>query len=308
MTEASIPTVGIGMPVYNGEKYIEDALRSIVEQDFDDFELVISDNASTDGTGDVLSTWAARDRRISVHENEVNLGGADNFNRVLHLSRGKYFRWATHDDLLAKEMLRVCVEALDAEDESCVLVYPQTVVIDDEGNEVEVLEDQLILDSDDPIDRLREFIRSYRLANVIYGLMRTDAIKDVGGLPKYIASDLVMIAGLALRGRFVEIPQPLFQRRLHEDRSWKSAKTSEGFARWFDPNKRWLVVFRAWRQWRELLMEVWKAPLTPSQKSRAILVVLYAWPQREWKRLIKEIARVPVVLWRSRQQAQASPS
>lgn len=305
MSESAIPKVSIGLPVYNGEQYIETALQSILQQDFDDFELVVSDNASADATPYILDRWADKDERVTVHHSDINVGGADNFNKVLQLSTGKYFRWATHDDYLAPSMVSSCVEALDAAEETCVLVYPQTVIVDGDGNEVEMLSNQLILDSDDPVERLHEFMRNYGFANAIYGLMRADAIKAVGGLPKYNAGDLTMIAGLALRGKFLEVPEPLFYRRMHEDMSWRKSKTPEGFAKWFDPNKRWFIVFQAWRLWRELVGEVWRSPLSPADKLRATGVVAYAWPRREWKRMLKEIARIPIVVVRQLRQARS---
>ena len=299
MSDSATPLVSIGMPVYNGEDYLEGALRSILDQDFTDLELLISDNASTDRTPEILEAWAAKDSRIVLHSNTTNVGASANFNRVLKMARGRYFRWACHDDVLAPGMLRACVTALESGDSSYVLVYPETVIIDEDGNEVEVMSDQLDLQEGDPVDRLRHFIRNYRKANVIYGMMRTDAIRSVDGLPAYNAGDLVMIAGVALRGRFREVPEPLFYRRVHPGMSWRASRTAEGFARWFEPSKRWLIVFQAWRLWRELFLEVWRAPLTSRQMLGATLVVAYAWPQREWRRLIKEIARIPLVLARS---------
>ena len=88
------------MPVYNGENYLESALESLLSQEFGDFELVISDNASTDRTPEILEAWSRKDERIVLHRNPTNLGGAANFNRVLDLARGEYFRWAGHDDLV----------------------------------------------------------------------------------------------------------------------------------------------------------------------------------------------------------------
>ena len=295
---AENPAVTVGLPVFNGENYLSGALESLMNQDFEDFEFVISDNASTDNTRLILEEWAANDPRVKVYVNDRNVGGAANFNRVLALAKGQYFRWAAHDDLVAPEMLRTCMAAIEEEGPSCVLVYPQTVVIDSEGSAVELFDNRLDLLSRDPVDRLRTFIKNYTRSNVIFGLMRTEAIRSVGGLPDYNPGDVVMIAALALRGRFVEIPKPLFMRRIHEEMSWKASKTPEGFAKWFNPARDPLVSFPRWRAWRGMIRVPWSSPLTLGQKVRATAVVLLTWPSRYRSQLAREITRIPRVLLR----------
>src|SRR5690349_812781 len=95
---ARAPQVSIGLPVYNGEKYLLNAIGSLLKQDFEDFELVISDNASTDKTEAMCHEFAAKDKRIRYHRNETNIGATGNYNRVFRLSNGEFFRWASHDD------------------------------------------------------------------------------------------------------------------------------------------------------------------------------------------------------------------
>lgn len=290
------PRVSIGLPVYNGENYLESALESLLSQEFGDFELVISDNASTDRTLEILEAWSRRDERIVLHRNPTNLGGAANFNRVLDLARGEYFRWAGHDDLVDPRMLGTCVERLDEEGPGCVLVYPQTVLIDEDGNEIEVFDNGLHLPQEDPLLRLRQALRNLRLANVIFGLMRTEVIKQVGGIPTYHSGDMVMIVGMTLRGRFSEIAEPLFMRRVHQGMSWRASRSPEGFATWFDPSWKPWVVFPSWRVWRELLSELNRAPLTASQKARGTRIISIEWPRRRRDLLRHEIVRAPGVV------------
>lgn len=297
------PRVSIGLPVYNGENYLESALESLLAQEYGDFELVVSDNASTDRTPEILETWASKDERVVVYRNPSNLGGAANFNRVLDLAQGEYFRWAGHDDLVDPRMLGACVERLDDEGPGCVLAYPQTVLIDEKGDQVEVFDNGLHLPQEDPLLRLRQALRNLRLANVIFGLMRTEAIKQVGGIPSYHSGDMVMIVGMALRGRFSEISEPLFMRRIHKGMSWQASRSPEGFATWFDPSWKPWVVFPAWRVWRELLSELNRAPLTASQKARGAKIVSIEWPRRRRDLLRHEIVRAPgVVLERARSE------
>ena len=121
------------MPVYNGESFLEHSLSRILAQDLGDFELVISDNASTDRTGEICQEFAGKDARIRYSRFERNMGAARNFNQVFKLSSGKYFKWATHDDMIAETYLSRCVEVFENGPPDLVLVYPRTVLIDEDG-------------------------------------------------------------------------------------------------------------------------------------------------------------------------------
>lgn len=295
------PRVTIGLPVYNGENYLESAVDSLLTQEYGDFELVVSDNASTDRTPKILEAWARKDERIVLHRNPTNLGGAANFNRVLDLARGEYFRWAGHDDLVEPRMLGACVERLDEEGPGCVLTYPQTVLIDEDGERTGVFDNGLHLPQEDPLLRLRQALRNLTLANVIFGLMRTETIRQVGGIPPYHSGDMVMIVGMVLRGRFSEISEPLFKRRMHRGMSWQASRSPEGFTTWFDPARKPWVVFPVWRVWRELILELNRAPLTAAQKARGARIISTEWPRRQRDLLRREIVRAPaVVLTRAR--------
>src|SRR5436190_12174806 len=93
------PIVSIGLPVFNGERYLRQALDSLLGQDFQDFELIISDNASTDRTAEICRAYVAKDRRIRYYRNESNIGSAPNYRRVFELARGEFFKWCSHDDV-----------------------------------------------------------------------------------------------------------------------------------------------------------------------------------------------------------------
>src|SRR5437867_8743488 len=136
------PRVNIGMPVYNGERFLEEAIDSMLNQSFKDFELIISDNASTDRTQEICRAYLARDRRIRYFQNQTNLGATANFNRVFELSSGEYFKLANADDLSAPDLLAKCVAVLDAHPE-VVLCYPKTTIIDENGDMIRQYEDNL---------------------------------------------------------------------------------------------------------------------------------------------------------------------
>ena len=128
---SSSPTVSIGMPVYNGEKYLRQAISSILNQTYPDFELIISDNASTDETRQICLQYAARDRRIRYQCNPQNIGAAKNFNLVFKLASGKYFKWMAHDDTVTSDFLSKCVDILE-QNLQVVLCHTRVRIIDAE--------------------------------------------------------------------------------------------------------------------------------------------------------------------------------
>lgn len=126
------PRLSIGLPVFNGDKFLNKAIDSLLAQTFEDFELIISDNASTDKTEEICRTYAEKDQRIRYYRNEKNIGCARNFNRVFKLSSAEYFKWAAHDDLHAPNFLMKCVEVLD-QNPSVILCHSQVYIIDEYG-------------------------------------------------------------------------------------------------------------------------------------------------------------------------------
>ena len=124
--------VSIGIPVYNGEEYLAETLKSGLAQSVDDFEIVVSDNASTDRTSEICRSYQAKDPRIRYYRNDQNIGGALNFNRVFELSRAPLFHCGACDDLYEPLFLERCVDALDR-DAGVVLSHARTKMIGEKG-------------------------------------------------------------------------------------------------------------------------------------------------------------------------------
>src|SRR4051812_10040179 len=152
------PRVTIGVPVYNGEKFIRATVDSLLAQTFTDFELIISDNASTDGTEVISREYAAKDPRIIYVRNPRNLGPAANYNVPLDRARGEFFKWNAADDVCGPDFLKLCVEALDANPDA-VIAYPRTKVIDGEGQFVRDYDYELDLNDPRPQVRLGRLAR-----------------------------------------------------------------------------------------------------------------------------------------------------
>src|SRR6266567_4421323 len=150
----SAPLLSIGLFVYNGERFLEETLDSILSQTFTDFELIISDNASTDRTGEISEAYVRRDSRIRYYRGEKNMGAGWNVRRVYELATGKYFKWAAADDILEPDFLRRCVEALES-NPGCVLAYAKTRVVDENRNFIEDYVMPMQTNSIDAVTRFR---------------------------------------------------------------------------------------------------------------------------------------------------------
>ncbi len=210
------PRVTIGMPVYNGGKYLAEALDSILAQTYQDFELVISDNASTDHTEQICRTYAQGDTRVRYYRNERNLGAPRNHNRVFELSTGEYFKWAPYDDTYAPEFLEKCVRVLD-KDLSVILCYSKTARIDEHGTVVGTYDNKVRLSSLKPHERFRDIINIHNPCFPILGVMRADSLRMTPLFGNYIGTDRNTLAEISLIGRAYEIPEYLFFRRNHPD-------------------------------------------------------------------------------------------
>lgn len=219
MRPASRPQVSIGLPVFNGSRYLAGALDSLLGQTFQDFELIISDNASTDATADICLAYASRDDRIRYLRQDHNIGAGPNHDFCARRATGEYFRWASHDDLLEPRYLERCVAMLDA-DPDAVLCHSQTRIIGDRG---ETLAVHLAgLDAPRPSDRFAAIILKPHWCVEMYGVIRTGALLRTHLLSGYFGGDKTMLAELALLGRFLHVPEPLFLNRDHPERSLRA--------------------------------------------------------------------------------------
>jgi glycosyltransferase involved in cell wall biosynthesis len=208
------PYVSIGVPVRNGAEFVGKSVESLLAQTYDAFELIISDNASTDETETICQSFASRDRRIRYHRSGKNLGAAHNINYLFQQARGKYFKLAAADDLHEPTYIERCLDVLE-HDPAIVLAYARARFIDQNGVALACSDRGFNLQSDSAEERLRYCILASHWVNAIFGLIRTKALAQTRLLPPYAGGDYQFLAELALAGKFVEIPETLFLRRLH---------------------------------------------------------------------------------------------
>jgi glycosyltransferase involved in cell wall biosynthesis len=232
-----VPRVGIGMPVYNGEPYVRQSIESLLNQTFGDFELVIADNASTDGTEAICREYVARDPRVRYVRNPANLGGPGNFRRVFALCRGEYHKWSTADDFWDPTAVEKCVAVLDAEPE-VVLAYPKTRLVDVNGRPFDTHDDHLLLRDPSPSARCITVLETSTLCHAHLGVIRRAAMRRTGLIGGELASDIRFLAELSLHGKFVVVPEYLFFRRFHEgSSSWERDDMARQRA-YYDPGRR----------------------------------------------------------------------
>jgi len=254
------PRVTIGLPVYNGQNYLAQTMDSLLAQTFRDFELVITDNASTDRTEVICREYAAADDRIRYHRNEENLGASANYNLVFELGRGDYFKWAAHDDLLAPTFLERCVEVLD-NNPDVVLAYTQAKAIDDKGDVVKVYPGKHHFASPVPRERFYEFVLDPHPVVAVFGLMRREVLGRTRLIGKYAGSDRPLLSELSLLGKFHEVPEHLFFYRFHEEQSWGGNKSAQAQQAWYDPRRAGKITFPQWRLLREHVRSIERSPV-----------------------------------------------
>jgi glycosyltransferase involved in cell wall biosynthesis len=273
VAEIKAPRVTVGIPVYQGEAYLDETLRSLRQQDFEDFEIVISDNASTDATESICRDVAATDARVRYFRSPVNRGAAWNYNRVLELARAELFKWAAADDVCEPSFLRQCVSELDAGGPDVVLAWPLTRLIDDNGCDLGSLDDaDLELLQDSAAARLGQLLHHRVEWHPVFGVIRTVPLRQTPGIGAFPCADIALLAELSLHGRFRQVPEPLFLRRYHEQRSIVAGPSFAEQVAWYDPKRKVrhvLPMARAARggaagpraRWRGRARTVGRAPL-----------------------------------------------
>jgi glycosyltransferase involved in cell wall biosynthesis len=273
-TPAPAPVrVTIALPVYNGENFIEAAIDSILAQTYTEFELLISDNGSTDRTREICLRYAAQDARIRYFRSDVNRGAGWNYENARALARGTdYFKWAAHDDIIAPTFLERCVTALD-DDPGAVLAFSGVAAIDAEGTVLRLKRRQVEALRPRASERFRGVICTDADPEAVFGLMRVDALVHTRGQGDYVASDRVLLAELALQGTFHEVPEVLLFNRDHPSRSVRiTGGDFRQLTSWFAPDKAEQFMPN-WRLWREYAHAARHAPISWAERIRCMLLL-----------------------------------
>jgi glycosyltransferase involved in cell wall biosynthesis len=276
----SVPRLSIGLPVFNGEDYVKQAIDSILSQTYTDFEFVISDNASTDRTEEICRSYAAKDPRIKYFRNPKNIGATQNWYRVLDLASGEYFASVAHDDLYAPDYMVKCISVLD-QDPSIIVCYSKTSIIDAQGCPLE--DDRILKMLSAKIDTVSASA-STRLYNVLavdylciqlYGVMRTRVLRDTKVFAGYSSCDRNTLAELALLGRLYEIPEYLFFHRIYPEALGAAVYSGRSVQELFllDPGTDWNERFSALKVYRNYFSSVAQAAIPAGEKLKSYVYI-----------------------------------
>jgi glycosyltransferase involved in cell wall biosynthesis len=281
----TLPTVTIGLPVYNGEQHLAQCLDSVLAQEFEDFELIVSDNASEDHTEGICREYAAADRRVKYHRNERNLGAAANQNRILELATGNYFKLVSHDDWFSPKLLSRSVEVLTCRPE-VVLCYWLETIVDSRDEVLRSYGEHQRFAVDSPLarERFHQWLWAFESGargDPIYGTIRTDVAKRDGPfLYLGLQPNFLRLAELSLQGPWYTVPEHLAFRRANTRR----VTVPEGLAWLLGPDHAARVRFPHWRRWYEYLKVLLRSTqLSSREKAYLSLNTSYYFLSRDLK-------------------------
>jgi len=273
----SPPVVSLGMPVYNGERFVEQAILSVIAQSLKSFELIICDNASTDGTEQICRALAASDPRVRYVRNEQNLGAHPNYNKTFSLARGRYFKWVAHDDALHPDYLERCVARLEAIP-SWVLCQTDFEYIDESGATLGV-EESAVAGSEaaDPVRRFAALALQPHTCYDVMGVFRHSMLSRSMLLPSFHGADRALLAQLALMGPFGHIAEPLLRIRDHANRYTRARTRPAERAQWHDTRHSSRFSFPCWRLYATYWQTALRSDLTARQRLGLYLVLGKWW-------------------------------
>ncbi|MBC8481199.1 MAG: glycosyltransferase family 2 protein [Planctomycetes bacterium] len=277
------PRVTIGLPVHNGQSFIAEAIESVMTQTFTDLELLISDNASTDATPDICREFEKKDKRIKYLRNENNIGAVQNFNNLVALSTGTYFKWLAADNGLKPTFVEKSVILLDNNPE-VILVTSKYIQRDEVANSWRFFDYDHDLTALKPVERFRQLLSRKGLvcdrSNLpIWALMRKSQLQKTPLLGSFIGCDDCLLLDLAIRGEFAQLPQRLIILR-HHNHAYHSMKAKnndkEGHAEasWLDSRNPQKTYAPYWRRLTEYLKVIGNSDLNFSDKNKLRIFTL----------------------------------
>lgn len=288
--------VTIVLPVYNGANFLTEAVDSLLGQSFTDFELLLSDNASTDKTWSICKKFAKRDQRVKLHRFDRNMGASVNFSHHIPAVESKYVKWAAHDDLLRPTYLESCIDVLEA-DPAFVLCHTGTRLILADGEEKGIESVLPDLDSDDPSLRFSSMVIFPHLCTSVFGVFRTEVFQQTRLLEPYVGSDRVLLSEVAMRGKIGTVLQDLFLNRRHDLNSIFQYRDETARLAWFDPTRTVAKSYPLNRLAAEYLKGIERSELAPEHQEACMRIL------RKWMLAGRYLDGKPVVQHLRREQS-----
>lgn len=301
----AVARLTFGLPVYNRDDYLPDALNSLRNQDLADIRILISDNASTDGTSDICRAAAAEDPRIEYHRYEVNRGGLWNHRNLLELAKDtEFFSWIGSDDIKRPGFASKCIEALDESPADTVFAFTRSQFIDESGAITEDRNDlHLGLDAPTAHERIRNLIRT-NAAHTMYGVIRMDSLQRIRKMRAELVFDVVLVVELLCIGKMVLVPEQLFLQRRHAK---QSSVQHIGQKTWFSPDTHPQRTFPELQGDAGLILGVVHSDLPVGEKLLSVATLLRWWIMPRWRAILRDIANavgVPAYMGRFRESRQ----
>lgn len=283
----SPPALTIGLPVFNAEAFVREALDDVLAQSFGDFTLLISDNASTDRTQEICEEYAQRDRRIRYIRQDTNLGAVRNFNALVEMAATPLFMWHAADDRAYPGYVEACVTRL-AEAPDAVLAYGEAELIDPQGKPLPYTPHPRDTGSSAVTRRFAACLEPFHNSEIpLYGVVRTEILRRTRLLGVFGGSDRALAAELSLHGPFIRIPEVLFRRRVIH------SKATEAEIQEYNTGSARTLSLREWKILWSNLGSIRRAPLAWEERRELYATVmrrfvtrrdLYVW---ELKELVK---------------------
>jgi glycosyltransferase involved in cell wall biosynthesis len=267
-----LPRLTVGLPVYNGEEFLGEALDALLGQTYRDFELIISDNASTDGTAKICRAYQERDSRIRYVRQQHNIGMVANHNFLVGEARGELFKWASHDDLYARDYLERCIAVLD-EYPKAVLAHAPCILLNRAGERMHEIRYPEATAAAHAPERLRAMLFDGK-GDWIYAVIRTATLRQTPLHATYHGGERTLFAELALHGPLLQLPEALYFRRDHPNRHLASRDWSV----LFDPRRANRLRHPAVRLYLEYVWgyfsAIRRAPLSGDQKRQCSSILI----------------------------------
>lgn len=284
MTEATerVPLVTIGMPVYNGARHLEGAIRSLLAQTEPDFVLHISDNCSTDATPGICSRLAAEDSRIRYERQPSNIGATHNFELLARRAKSPFFMWAAHDDVRPPNYLQVAL-ALLMKSPGAVGCALGVDIVDESEQLLRRVPHPTRLASRSPIARVRAVFRQGHYA--VYGLFPQDVIASNLPVPDEYGGDVIFVHRIALSGQFVVASEPALKYRYSTKHLEVKRAGQDGHL--YDD------AARRRRMHQAMVADARRASIPLVQRAMVLAYIAYV-DAHDWRRLIHADWRVAI--------------
>jgi glycosyltransferase involved in cell wall biosynthesis len=269
------PLISVGMPVFNEERYLKESIESILSQTYDHFELIISDNASTDRTENICLEFAQKDCRIKYIRNEINIGAQENFFKVFKEANGSFFMFAGGHDLWSSDFMSICMKTLQEYPEA-VLSFASTVWIDKSNQQIKKNSPFYDTRGCKPVERFMYVL--WGAMNPIYGLVRMDAMKKARLNTQVIGGDLIILSELSFMGQFVYNPEAIWFRRMQHGEETIQQKAERYKISLFSKTTGILTVLLYIRIPFELWWSIAKAKIRLKDKIYMFMISMVAFP------------------------------